>query len=108
MELTSNFGPHDPVVEAKHQLDNLSMKNGSHINKYVVEFNCLATQVCGYREGTLNHIFYNGLPDRIKGEIVRIGKPLSLLELRNLAQGINVCYWECKSEISHQTKTASP
>ena len=45
-ELKSNFGPHDPIGDAEHQLDNLSMKEGQKINKYVVEFNCLAGQVC--------------------------------------------------------------
>ncbi|KAG6327618.1 hypothetical protein ID866_11471 [Astraeus odoratus] len=32
IELTTNFGPHDPVSNAEHQLDNLSMKDSSHIN----------------------------------------------------------------------------
>ncbi|KAG6327115.1 hypothetical protein ID866_11974, partial [Astraeus odoratus] len=90
IELTTNFGPHDPVSNAKHQLDNLSMKDGSRINKYIVKFNCLATQVRGYGEGALRHMFYNGLPDHIKDEI---------------ACGINMCYWEHKSEIAHQAKT---
>ena len=35
-ELKSNFGLHDPVGDAEHQLDNLSMKEGQQINKYVV------------------------------------------------------------------------
>ncbi|KAG6325779.1 hypothetical protein ID866_13310, partial [Astraeus odoratus] len=74
IELTTNFGPHDPVSDAEHQLDNLSMKDGSQINKYIIEFNCLATQVHGYGEGALRHMFYNGLPDRIKDEIARVGK----------------------------------
>ncbi|KAG6326737.1 hypothetical protein ID866_12352 [Astraeus odoratus] len=29
IELTTNFGPHNPVGDAEHQLDNLSMKDGS-------------------------------------------------------------------------------
>ncbi|KAG6325698.1 hypothetical protein ID866_13391 [Astraeus odoratus] len=29
IELTTNFGPHNPVSNAEHQLDNLSMKDGS-------------------------------------------------------------------------------
>ncbi|KAG6328471.1 hypothetical protein ID866_10621 [Astraeus odoratus] len=37
-------------------------------------------------KGTLHHMFYNGLPDCIKDK------------------GIDACYWECKSEIAHQTK----
>ncbi|KAG6327587.1 hypothetical protein ID866_11502 [Astraeus odoratus] len=79
IELTTNFGPHDPVGDAKHQLDNLSMKDGSHINKYIVEFNRLATQVHGYGEGALRHMFYNRLPDRIKDEIACIGNRHALL-----------------------------
>ncbi|KAG6331681.1 hypothetical protein ID866_7408 [Astraeus odoratus] len=90
IELTTNFGPHDPVSNAEHQLDNLLMKDGSHINKYIVEFNHLATQVHGYREGALHHMFYNGLPDHIQDKITH---------------GIDACYWEHKSEIAHQTKT---
>ncbi|KAG6327548.1 hypothetical protein ID866_11541 [Astraeus odoratus] len=33
IKLTANFGLHDPVSNAKHQLNNLSMKDGSCINK---------------------------------------------------------------------------
>ncbi|KAG6326897.1 hypothetical protein ID866_12192, partial [Astraeus odoratus] len=105
IELTTNFGPHDPVSNAEHQLDNLSMKDGSCINKYIVEFNCLATQVCGYREGALHHMFYNGLLDCIKDEIACVGKPPCLIDLCTMAQGIDVCYWEHKSEVTRQAKT---
>src|SRR6266571_2844286 len=38
-ELHTNFGPHDPVGDAKTQLLHLCMKDGHCINKYVVEFN---------------------------------------------------------------------
>jgi len=103
-ELKSNFGPHDPVGDAEHQLDNLSMKDGQKINKYVVEFNHLAGQVRGYGDGTLRHIFYSGLPDRIKDEISRVGKPCTLDGYRALAQTVDARYWECKSEIARQTK----
>ncbi|KAG6325712.1 hypothetical protein ID866_13377 [Astraeus odoratus] len=81
------------------------MKDGSRINKYIVEFNHLATQVCGYGEGALRHMFYNGLPDRIKDEIARVGKPPRLVDLRTMAQGIDARYWEHKSEIACQAKT---
>ena len=60
-KLKSNFGLHDPVGDVEHQLDNLSMKEGQKINKYVIEFNRLAGQVCGYGNGALHHIFYSGL-----------------------------------------------
>ncbi|KAG6327767.1 hypothetical protein ID866_11322 [Astraeus odoratus] len=105
IQLTNNFSPHDPVGNAKHQLNNLLMKDGSHINKYIVEFNCLTTQVHGYREGALHHMFYNGLLDHIEDEIAHVGKPPRLIDLCTMAQGIDVCYWEHKSEIAHQKKS---
>ena len=46
-DLKANFGPHDPVGDAEHQLDHLSMKDGQHISKYIIDFNHLASQVHG-------------------------------------------------------------
>ena len=93
-ELKSNFGPHDLVGDAKHQLDNLSMKEGQKINKYIVEFNRLAGQVCSYGDGALHHIFYSGLPDHIKDEISCIRKPCTLNGFCTLVQTIDARYGE--------------
>ncbi|KIK77766.1 hypothetical protein PAXRUDRAFT_70378, partial [Paxillus rubicundulus Ve08.2h10] len=74
-ELQTNFRPHDPIGDAEHQLDHLSMhhmKDGQHINKYIIDFNHLATQVQGYGKGALRHHFYDGLPDRIKDKISQV------------------------------------
>jgi len=106
-ELKSNFGLHNPVRDAEHQLDNLSMKEGQKINKYVVEFNCLTGQVHSYSDGALHHIFYSGLPNRIKDKISHVGKPHTLDGYRTLTQTINARYWECKSEVVRQTKTST-
>ena len=106
-ELKSNFSPHDPVGDAEHQLDNLSMKEGQKMNKYTMEFNRLARQVCGYGNGALCHIFYSGLPNHIKDEISHIRKPCTLDSFHTLMQTIDTRYWECKSEISCQTKNSS-
>jgi hypothetical protein len=103
-ELARNFGPHDPEGDAEHQLANLTMKDGQRINKYIVEFNRHASQVRGYGEGALRRHFYQGLPDRVKDEISRVGKPASLYDLRDLAQSIDARYWERKSEISREAK----
>jgi hypothetical protein len=81
LELQTNFGPHDPVRDVEHDLDHLSMKDGQRITKYVMEFNRIASQIQGYGEGALRHHFYNGLPDRIKDEIFRVGKPSTLSDL---------------------------
>ena len=56
---------HDPVSDAEHHLDNLSMSDNHKITKYVVEFNHYVSQVCGYGEGALWHHFYNGLPEQL-------------------------------------------
>ena len=106
-ELKSNFGPHDPVGDVEHQLDNLSMKEGQKINKYVIEFNHLTGQVRSYGDGALHHIFYSGLPDHIKDEISSVGKPHTLNSYHTLVQTINARYWERKSEILCQTKNSS-
>ncbi|KAG6325829.1 hypothetical protein ID866_13260 [Astraeus odoratus] len=59
---------------SEHELDCLQMKESQCINKYVVEFNHIASQLQGYRDGTLHH-FYTGLPNCIKDEICHVGKP---------------------------------
>jgi hypothetical protein len=107
LELQTNVGPHDPVGDAEHDLDHLSMKDGQRITKYVVEFNRIASQIRGYGEGALRHHFYNCLPDCIKDEISRVGKPSTLSDLRQLVQAIDVRYWERKSELSRQTKPSA-
>jgi len=106
-ELQSTFGPHDPVADAEHQLEHLRMKDSYHVTRYIVDFNCLASQVQDYGDGALRRLFYSGLPDRLKGEIARVGKPLTLNGLRALCQEIDARYWERKDEISRTTKTQS-
>ncbi|KAG6327059.1 hypothetical protein ID866_12030, partial [Astraeus odoratus] len=101
MQLHFTSGYH-PEGNGQTEHTNQTLKQ---FNKYIVEFNCLATQVHGYGEGALCHIFYNGLPDCIKDKIAHIGKPPSLIDLHTMAQGIDVHYWERKSEIAHQAKT---
>ena len=88
LELQTNFGPHNPVGDAEYQLDHLMIKDGQHINKYVVEFNHIASQVCSYGEDALWHHFYNGLPNCIKDEISCVRAPSSLAKLQTLAHVI--------------------
>ena len=74
-ELQLQFGLHDPIRDAEHQLDNLQMKDMQRIVRYIVEFNRLVSQLKGYGNAALCHKFYTGLPDRVKDEICRVGKP---------------------------------
>jgi len=77
-ELQSTFGPHDPVADAEHQLEHLRMKDSYRVTRYIIDFNRLASQVQDYGDGALCRLFYSGLPDRLKDEIARVGKPLTL------------------------------
>jgi len=104
-ELQSTFGPHDPIADAEHQLEHLRMKDAHHVTWYIVDFNQLASQVQDYGDGALRRLFYSGLPDRLKDEIARVGKPLTLHGLRALCQEIDARYWERKDEISRTTKS---
>ena len=105
-ELQTNFGPHDPVADAEAQLERLQMRDGQRITKYIVEWNRLASQVRDWGHGALRRSFYNGLPDRIKDEISRQGKPDSIADLRSLSQKIDHRYWERKEEISRASKAS--
>ncbi|KIO15013.1 hypothetical protein M404DRAFT_78252, partial [Pisolithus tinctorius Marx 270] len=104
IELQTTFGPHDLVADAESQLDHLQMKDNHQVNKYVVEFNRLASQVRGYGDGALHHFFYTGLPDRIKDEVCQVGKPRTLHELCHLVQEIDARYWERKEEVQQSSK----
>ncbi|KAG6326913.1 hypothetical protein ID866_12176 [Astraeus odoratus] len=87
IELQTTFGPHNPVADAEHELDCLQMKENQRINKYVVEFNCIASQLRGYGDGAL---------------------PRTLGELCLLGQEVDAHYWECKEEIQRQPKSIAP
>ena len=78
------------------------MCNTQWITKYLVEFNRLAVRV-QWGDTPLRHQLYNRLLPRIKDEISQVGKPDNLTDLRLLAQSIDACYWERRSEIAHET-----
>ena len=107
IELQTTFSPHDPIANAEHQLDHLCMKDTHHINRYVVNFNQIVSQVQGYSDGALHHHFYSGLPDRIKDEISHISKLCTLDGLHAIAQEIDARYWECKEEVACQNETST-
>jgi hypothetical protein len=107
LELQTNFGPHDPSGDAEMQLEQLNMREGQRINKYVVEFQRLASQVHRWGDEALHRQFYNGLPACIKDEISCMGKPTTLSKFKTLAQTIDAHYWEHKGEISRETRSSS-
>jgi Retrotransposon gag protein len=105
-ELRTNFGPHDPVGDAEAEIENLRMREGQRITKYMVDFNRLSTQI-EWGPAALRHQFYRGLPTRIKDEIARTGKPGNLRDLRLLAQSIDARYWERRAEVARENPSGN-
>lgn len=102
--LRTNFGPYN----AEAELENLKMKETYKVTKYMVDFNCLATQT-EWDKVALRQQFYKGLPNQIKDEIACIGKPNNLNELCTTAAAIDACYWERHAEVTQETsKSSSP
>jgi hypothetical protein len=69
------------------------MKDNQKIAKYIVSFQQLAPRV-QWGQAALRRQFYIRLPSQIKDEIARVGKPDTLIKLRELSQGIDAHYWE--------------
>jgi hypothetical protein len=105
-ELQTNFGPHDPKGNAETDIENLVMKDEQRIAKYIVNFNRLATQT-GWDPVALRHAFYRGLPDRIKDQLCNIGKPTTLVAMKDLAQAVDSRYWDRKNEQSRGARKVS-
>ena len=93
----ATFREPDPVASATAKLNNLSMKDSHHIAKYNVEFNEYAV-LTSFDNCALYAKYYKGLAPRIKDGLVYAGRPNNLEGLRNRAQALDLCYWECKDE----------
>jgi len=105
-ELQRLFGPRDPVTDAMNSLENLRYKDSGKATRYTLEFNRHSRRT-GWNEQALTRQYYRGLPDRLKDEIARIGKPAGLRTLQELVATLDQRYWERQSEISRDKRSAS-
>ena len=92
-ELTTLFGPRDPVTDATIAIENLRYRDSGKAVKYSLDFNRHARKT-GWNDTALLRQYYKGLPDRLKDEIARLGKPPTLVEMQNLVQTLDQRYWE--------------
>ena len=97
-ELTDHFGPYDFRGDAETALNDLTMKDHHHITKYIVDFNKLASRT-DWNEPALRDRFFRGLPTRIRTELLRGGKPKTLVRMRLKAQQVDQAYWMTKDEV---------
>src|SRR6266481_6018569 len=105
-ELEASFGSYDPVGEAEAELEGLCMQENHQATKYFIKFMQLAARV-QWGEAALLQQAYNGLTKHIKNDMVHHDKPTTLPGLQKVTQAIDVCYWECRTEVSCETTTAT-
>ncbi len=78
----------------------------SSITSYTLDFNRDAPRT-GWNDNALYRQFYKGLPDRLKDELARLGKPPTLILLQHQIQILDQRHWERQSEISRDKRTTS-
>jgi hypothetical protein len=100
-ELRRLFGSHDPATEATEALEALKFENSTKSARYTLEFNRHASYT-GWNDSALAHQYYKGLPNRLKDDIARIGKPARLNALQDLVAICDARYWERQSEINQE------
>jgi len=57
----------------------------------------------GWGSQSLCYVFYRSLPDCIKDTMSKHGKPVTLPEMKQMAQTIDARYWERKAEKAHES-----
>jgi hypothetical protein len=102
-ELLRLFGPRDPVTDATQSLESLRYKDSGKATRYTIEFNRHSYRT-GWNDQALARQYYKGLPDRLKDEISRVGKPADLVGLQELVATLDQRYWERQSEITRDKR----
>ena len=91
-ELETNFGPFNPVGEAKAKIETLVMLEGSHSQLTLWRLlNCLVSHI-QWDDHALLQQAYKGLARHIKNEMVHHDQPITLLDLQKLIQAIDHRY----------------
>ena len=90
-ELCCLFGPHDPTNDAILCLENLQYKDSGKAVKYTLDFNRDVPHT-GWNDNALYRQFYKGLPDHLKDEIARVGRPDTLIQLQHMIQVLDQRY----------------
>jgi hypothetical protein len=103
-DLRRLFGPRDPVNDATNALEGLRYKDSTKAARYTIEFNRHAHRT-GWNDTALARQYYKCLPDRLKDEISRLGKPAGLTALQDLVGTLDQRYWERQSEISRDKRS---
>lgn len=105
-ELITNFEEYDLEGHAEAMLDKLRMRKNQRAAVYLTEFAKWAAYLQGWGQDALRHRLYDGLPERLKDDISRHGKPRGYSDMRRLIQRYDARYWERQSEIKRTTNSS--
>ena len=90
-ELQCLFGLWDLVADATNALEALKYKDNTKAACYTIEFNRHAHRT-DWNEVAFACQYYKGLPEHLKDEIARIGKPAELHPLQELIATLDQRY----------------
>jgi hypothetical protein len=82
-------------------------KDSTKAARYTINFN-RHTHRTGWNDTALARQYYKGLPNRLKDELSRIGKPSGLQPLQDLVATLDQHHWERQAEISHDKQSTNP
>ena len=106
-ELTLNFGPHDPVGDAEDKIRVCRMKSGDRITTYIIEFDFLSV-LTRWSDNALRYQFYEGLPRRIKDDMVHHNYANTLDGVKLVARIIDGRYWKREAEKLRERERDKP
>lgn len=91
-ELGRMFGDPNYLRNSEQKLRKLVMKEHYKVARYTAEFSRLSN-ITEWNDKALYSQYYEGLPARIKDELIHFPEPRDLRSLQHLAQQIDNRYW---------------
>ena len=83
------------------------MKTGDRIATYIIAFDQLAL-LTDFGDSALRHQFYEGLPRRIKDDMIHHSYVNNLLGVKNVARLIDARYWKRETEKERERERERP
>ncbi|MBW0481789.1 hypothetical protein O181_021504 [Austropuccinia psidii MF-1] len=105
-QLFTLFGDPNQVRKAEQELDNLRMKESSHVSLYIVDFRSLMSRIGDWGERAYIHVDRRGLASRLLDQLASYpGNFDTLQELMDITLELDTRYHERQKEKgSHQEK----
>lgn len=105
-ELLQHFGPANAIRDSEHAIEELSMSDNHHIERFDIEFMRHAA-IIGWNDAALRHRYRAALPNRIKDVLQLYAGYNDLDTLREYASSIDHRHWERVAEKRRDTRGSS-